>query len=194
MKCKKYKYNKYIDRWFEIVENEEVRVCIEQKQMVAWLKNKLDTEDIIINDEEIEKAIITKEKWFDYPLLDWEKFLDACEYGLYYKDGSLVFNEFFIMGGRGFGKNGYISTEIFYQTTKQHGIKNYDIDIIATSEDQAKTSFMDVHDMIEDNPKLNKAFDITLEEIKNKTTKSSIRYNTSNSKTKDGRRPRTYIF
>ena len=188
------KYNKYIDRWFEIVENQEIRTCEEQKQMVAWLKNKLDTEDIVIKHEEIEKAIVTKEKWFDYPLLDWEKFLDACEYGLYYKDGSLVFNEFFIMGGRGFGKNGYISTEIFYQTTKQHGIMNYDIDIIATSEDQAKTSFMDVHDLIEKNKKLSRAFNTTLEEIKNKTTKSSINYNTSNSKTKDGRRPRTYIF
>lgn len=32
------KYNKYIDRWFEIVENEEIKVCEEQKQMVAWLK------------------------------------------------------------------------------------------------------------------------------------------------------------
>ncbi len=188
------KYNKYIDRWFEIVENQEIKTCEEQKQMVAWLKNKLNTEDIIINHEEIEKAIITKEKWFDYPLLDWEKFLDACEYGLYYKDGSLVFNEFFIMGGRGFGKNGYISTEIFYQTTKQHGINNYDIDIIATSEDQAKTSFIDVHDMIEAKPKLKKAYSITLEEIKNKTTKSSIKYNTSNSKTKDGRRPGHVFF
>lgn len=188
------KYNKYIDRWFEIVENEEIRVCQEQKMMVKWLKNKLNTENIIINNEEIEKAIVTKEKWFDYPLLDWEKFLDACEYGLYYEDGSLVFNEFFIMAGRGFGKNGYISTEAFYQTTKQHGIKNYDIDIIATSESQAKTSFTDVHDMIEENPKLSKAFNITLEEIKNKTTKSTINYNTSNSKTKDGRRPRTCFF
>lgn len=188
------KYNKYIDRWFEIVENEEIKVCQEQKQMVAWLKNKLNTENIIIKHEEIEKAIVTKEKWFDYPLLDWEKFLDACEYGLYYEDGTLVFNEFFILGGRGFGKNGYISTEIFYQTTKQHGIKNYDIDIIATSESQAKTSFTDVHDMIEENSKLTKAFNITLEEIENKTTKSTINYNTSNSKTKDGRRPGHVFF
>ena len=48
--------------------------------------------------------------------------------------------------------------------------------------------------MIEENPKLNKAFNITLEEIKNKTTKSTINYNTSNSKTKDGRRPRACVF
>lgn len=191
---KSMKYNKYIDRWFEIVENEELKVCEEQKQMVKWLKNKLDTEDIIINDEEIEKAIITKEKWFKFPLLDWEKFLDACEYGLYYKDGSLVFNEFFIMAGRGFGKNGYIATEIFYQTTKQHGIPEYDIDIIATSEEQAKTSFSDVHDLIENNTKLSNAFSITQEIIKNKTTKSTIRYNTSNSKTKDGKRPGHIFF
>lgn len=101
---------------------------------------------------------------------------------------------FLLCGGRGFGKNGYIDTEIFYQTTKQHGIEKYDIDIIATAEAQAKTSFMDVHDMIENNPKLSEAFDITLEEIKNKTTKSTINYNTSNSKTKDGRRPGHVFF
>lgn len=188
------KYNKYIDRWFEIVENEEIRTCKEQKQLVKWLKHKLDTEDIIINDEEIEKAIVTKEKWFNFKLLDWEKFLDACEYGLYYKDGSLVFNEFFIMAGRGFGKDGYMSTEIFYQTTKQHGVPKYDIDIVATAEDQAKISFLDVHDMIEENKKLRKAFDITLEVIKNKTTKSTIKYNTSNSKTKDSKRPGHVFF
>lgn len=188
------KYNKYIDRWFEIVENEEIKVCKEQKQMVAWLKNKLNTENIIIKHEEIEKAIVTKEKYFEYPLLDWEKFLDACEYGLYYEDGSLVFNEFFIMGGRGFGKNGYISTEIFYQTTKQHGIKKYDIDIIAKSESQAQISFMDVHDMIKDSDILSEAYKITLEEIENKTTRSTIIYNTSNYKTKDGRRPGHIFF
>lgn len=188
------KYNKYIDRWFEIVEKQEIKTCKEQKQLVSWLKKKLDTEDIVIKHEEIEKAIVTKERYFNYKLLDWEKFLDACEYGLYYKDGSLVFNEFFILGGRGFGKNGYVSTEIFYQTTKQHGIKNYDIDIIATSETQAKTSFNDVHELINENPRLKEAFDITLEEIKNKTTKSTVNYNTSNSKTKDGRRPGHVFF
>ena len=150
------KYNKYIDRWFEIVENEEIKVCQEQKQMVAWLKNKLNTENIIIKHEEIEKAIVTKEKWFDYPLLDWEKFLDACEYGLYYEDGTLVFNEFFILGGRGFGKNGYISTEIFYQTTKQHGIKNYDIDIKlkeSIKKDLDNIEIMEVFEDIREVPK-----------------------------------------
>lgn len=187
------KYNKYIDRWFEIVENEEIKVCKEQKALVKWLKHKLDTENIIIKDEEIEKAIVTKEKYF-FKLLDWEKFLDACEYGLYYEDGTLVFNEFFIMAGRGFGKNGYISTEAFYQTTKQHGIKDYNIDIIATAEEQAMTSFLDVHKTIKRNSNLARCFDLTLEKIRNKTTDSIIKYNTSNPKTKDGRRPGHIFF
>ena len=128
------KYNKYIDRWIYLIESEEIKSCKEQKMLIKWLKNKLDNEDIIIKHEEIEKAIITKEKYFNFKLLDWEKFIDACEYGLYYKDGSLVFDEFFIMIGRGAGKNGHISTDAFYQTTKQHGIRDYDIDIVATAE------------------------------------------------------------
>lgn len=187
-------FNKYIDKWFYLVESETIKTCEEQKMMVKWLKEKLIKEKIIIKHAEIEKAITTKEKYFDFKLLDWQKFLDACEYGLYYEDGSLVFNEFFIMLGRGAGKNGYISTESFYQTTKQHGIKEYDIDIIATAEEQAKTSFIDIHSLIENNSKLSKAFNITLEVIKNKTTGSTIKYNTSNSKTKDGRRPGHVFF
>lgn len=188
------KYNKYIDRWIYLIESEKIKSCKEQKMLIKWLKNKLDNEDIIIKHEEIEKAIITKEKYFNFKLLDWEKFIDACEYGLYYKDGSLVFDEFFIMIGRGAGKNGYISTDAFYQTTKQHGVKEYDIDIVATAEDQAKTSFMDVHSTIELNPKLNKAYKNTLETIRNRTTNSTIEYNTANAKTKDGRRPGHIYF
>lgn len=188
------KYNKYIDKWIYLIESEEIKSCKEQKMLIKWLKDKLDNEDIIIKHEEIEKAIITKEKYFDFKLLDWEKFIDACEYGLYYKDGSLVFDEFFIMIGRGAGKNGYISTDSFYQTTKQHGIRNYDIDIVATSEEQAKTSFMDVHSTIESNTKLKEAYKNTLETIKNKSTGSTIEYNTANAKTKDGRRPGHIYF
>ncbi|MEE3428567.1 MAG: terminase TerL endonuclease subunit [Ruminococcus sp.] len=92
--------------------------------------------------------------------------------------------------GRGSGKNGYLAFEDFALTTPVNGIKNYDIDIFATSEDQAKCSFMDIHSMLESNErKMKKYFRWNLTEITNLKTNSTIRYRTSNPKTKDGGRP-----
>ena len=48
----------------------------------------------------------------------------------------------FILVGRGSGKNAYLAYEDFCLITPTHGIKNYDIDISANSEDQAKTTFL----------------------------------------------------
>jgi len=42
------------------------------------------------------------------------------------------------MMGRGNGKNGFISPVAWYLTTHYHGVKGYNIDIIANAEDQAK--------------------------------------------------------
>ena len=47
-------YNKYIDEWFDLVENNKIKTCEEQKLLVKYVKNKLDTEEIIIDDAEID--------------------------------------------------------------------------------------------------------------------------------------------
>ncbi|HAQ6945870.1 TPA: terminase large subunit, partial [Enterococcus faecium] len=71
-----------------------------------------------------------------------------------------------------------------------HGIKNYDIDIYANNESQAKTSFDDVFKVIKDHPDLDKkVFKATKEVIQNIATNSKLRYNTANARTKDGKRP-----
>jgi phage terminase large subunit-like protein len=96
--------------------------------------------------------------------------------------------------GRGAGKNGLISCVAFYLQSDKHGIQNYHIDIVATSEDQAKTSFEEVHHVIGDNDKLKRLFDRTKEKITYKKTNSTLRFRTSNAKTKDGGRPGAIIF
>ena len=75
-----------------------------------------------------------------------------------------------------------------------HGVKDYHISIVANSEEQAKTSFNEVRNvLIESNRnktgKQPKApYLVSRTEIENRTTKSIIRYNTSNPKSKDGGR------
>ena len=100
------------------------------------------------------------------------------------------FTEFALFMGRGAGKNGFISAISDFFTTPIHGIKKYDISIVANSEDQAKTSFNEVYDTLLDN-KRNKTgerpkapYEVSKTEIKNRSTQSIIKYNTSNTKQK----------
>lgn len=172
-----------------MVETGELNTCLEQKLLVTLVKNKFKENTIIVKHEKIEDGILLIEKYMNFKLFPWEKFLFACTYGLYYEDGTLVFDEYFILIGRGAGKNGYLDGTTLYETTKKFGIKKYHIELIATSEDQAKISFNDIYDVIDDNHILKEKYDYTKTVIRNKSTKTEVHYNTSSAKTKDGKRP-----
>lgn len=195
MSSKTYKYDPYIDEYLRMVEKGEIESCEEQKQLAEFIRWKLGQPGIVIDHEAIEKSINTPGKYFPYQLFPWEKFINAFIYGVRHDDGRLVFDRFFILIGRGAGKNGYVSWNSFYLPTGHHGIKNYDVDIVATSEKQAKTSFEDVYNVLEENwSKLKKTFYKSLTLIKHRGTKSKLEYNTSNARTKDGKRSGCVIF
>lgn len=99
---------------------------------------KLDQPGVVIDAEAIEQSVEKPKPYFPFELYAWQRFCNAFIYGVRYDDGRLMFNRFLIEIGRGAGKNGYISYNSFYMMSGHHGIKNYDIDIVATSEKQAK--------------------------------------------------------
>lgn len=191
---KNYKYHEYIDTWMNLVTTVKAHACKEQKQLMKFVKKVLDEEDVYIDSNKIYEAVDVIEKYFPFKLIDFQKFFIAFVVGVFNKDGSLTFNEYFALMGRGSGKNGLISAISFYLQTEKHGIKNYNIDIVATSEDQAKVSFNEIYNIIDDNVKLQKLFNYTKEEIMYKKTKSKLTFKTSNAKTKDGARPGAIIF
>lgn len=176
-----------------MVENNTIETCDEQKQLMDFLRWKLSQPNIVIDHDIIEKSITKPKAYFEFELFPWQEFINAFIYGVRYDDGRLVFNRFFIYIGRGAGKNGYLSWNSFFMMTGHHGIKRYDIDIVATSEDQAKTSFDDVHFVIEDN-KLEKTFYKSKVLLKHKGTHSKMEFNTSNARTKDGKRSGVVVF
>lgn len=191
---KNYKYHEYIDTWMKLVTTGKVHACKEQKELMKFVKNVLDTEIVMIDSDEIYKAVGTINKYFPFDLLDFQNFFIAFVVGIRYPNEQLVFNEFFSEMGRGSGKNGLISAIAFYLIGDNNHIKNYDVDIIGNSEKQAKTSFMDNYNLIDDSEKLKRHFSYTKEVITNKRMKSKLAFNTSNSKTKDGARPGAIIF
>lgn len=183
-------YNKYIQEYLDIVDNDIIPVCKEQKLLSKFIKNIFETENLIIDDEKVEKYF-SYQKYFPFDLFPWEKFCFVLHNCVFKENGLPRFADLFILVGRGSGKNAYLAYEDFCLVTPTNGIKNYDIDISANSEDQAKTTFMDIYNILEDpklTKKMKKNFYWNKEEIINLKTKSKIKFRTNNPKGKDGLR------
>ena len=186
--------NKYVQEYFELVESGKEIANKKRLQNIELVKSKLKL-DVYFEEDKIEKSIRAIEKYF-FKLFPFQKYILACIFLRFKNDNKLVFKEFYLKMGRGNGKNGFISALAFILISNINGILGYNVEIIANSEEQAKTSFEDVYNVIDDphNSKLAKKFLYTKEKITFKKTRSSIKFYTSNPKTKDGGRPGCLIF
>ncbi|MBC1247340.1 terminase TerL endonuclease subunit [Listeria booriae] len=196
--CQTYKYHPYIDAYFKYIRIGQLKVCKEQKKLVRMIKHKLDNPNVMIDHEAIEDSVNIPAPYFSFTLYPWQKFVNACIFGVRYKDtGRLVWNQILIMMGRGGGKNGYAAYLSFYMMSKQFKIKHYHIEFVATSEKQAKTSFIDIKNVLDDpayEKQLKKIFAATKVLIQHRFTKAQVQYHTANAKTKDGLRPDAIFF
>jgi phage terminase large subunit-like protein len=180
-----YRIQKYID----LVRKAPYKMCEEQYQLCDLIEKIFETEELVVDSEQLNKYLAFQ-KYFPFDLIDWEVFCFALHNCVYKKNGQLRFPVLLIYVGRGAGKNGYLGFEDFCLLTPVNGIKHYNIDIFAMSEQQAKTSFKDVYNVLEENKSfMKKYFKWTKEVITNIKTGSEFAFNTSNPKTKDGFRP-----
>ena len=185
----------YIQDYIRSIRSGEVPASREMHQACDYIEGKLNNPDVFVDTEKTEKAVELIERYFRMKLFPWEKFVLALVHCYYKSSDTLVFTEYLIMMGRGNGKNGFISGVAWYLTTMYHGVPGYNVDIIANSEDQAKTSFEDIYQMLEDTwAKSKKFFYKSKEEIVSLRTRSYIKFNTSNARTKDGKRSACLIF
>ena len=180
---------KQIDEYIDFVRSEEAVVCKEQLLLCDFVEKIFAEEDVYVDENQLERYL-GLQKHFPYKLLSWEKFCFALHNCTYRRDGQLRFPFLVILVGRGAGKNGYLAFENFALLTPVNGIKYYDIDMFATSEKQAKTTFEDVYNVLEDNKSYFKNyFKWNLECITNIKTGSRLRFYTRAPNSKDGGRP-----
>ena len=197
---KKYTGCKYIDPYINKIKNNETRHCEEQELMIDNIVLPvLSREDVFIHEEKIKKGL-ELQKYFNFRLIEWEVFLFALIAGVFYKSGDIFFKDIRVIVGRGAGKNGFISFLCFYFLSPAHGVPGYNIDILANTENQAKTSFNDCYEAI-NNPvdsKLKRAllcnFNATKTEILGKKTGAILRYNSSSKRGKDSKRTGCAIY
>ena len=195
MKARLKNYHPYIDRYMDDCRRGKNIVGKDILAAMDYVEEKLNDPDVFIDTEKIDKAVELMERYFEISLFDWELFVTALIHCYYKSDGTVVFSTIVIMMGRGNGKNGFISPISWYLTTHYHGIKGYNVDIVANAQDQAKTSFEDIYEMLERTWQKSKRFFYkSKEKIVNLITKSYIKFNTSNAKTKDSKRTGCLIF
>lgn len=193
-------YNKYINPYMEKILNNEIEHCLEQEEMIKnIIIPVLEREDVYIDEKKIEDGL-SLQKYFPYKLIEWEVFLFALIVGVFLKDDDIFFKDIRCIVGRGSGKNGFISFLCFYFLSPYHGIKGYNIDLLANSEQQAMTSFNDVYEIIKEpvdkkyESILKKHYYATKTQIVGKKTKSILRYNTSSKRGKDSKRTGCVIY
>lgn len=191
------KYHPLFQEWIDIVEGEVHPVCKEQKQLVQMVKKMLDSDEYYFDEQKAVDSVEKPKPYFPFELFPHQKFINACTFGLRNtEDGSLVFDTILELVGRGAGKTGKAAYNSFFMLSGHHGVKNYDIDTVGTSEDQAKKTFSDVYKAIDEDEsgKLKRVFKYNLTAIEHKGTGSVMVYNTSNARTKDGKRTGAVIF
>ena len=183
-----------VDEYIAYVRSGKIPMCKDQLALCDYVEKCFREERIYVDEQQL-KRYLNHQKYFPFELLPWEKFIFTLHNCTYKAPGILRWPVLFVLVGRGAGKNGYLSFESFCWITPVNGIHEYNVDIFATSEEQAKTSPDDVRAVLEKNKaKLEKHFYWNLEYIKNLKTGSEIRYHTSAPGTKDGGRPGAVVF
>lgn len=189
-------YCNEINEYIKFVEENPDETDDEIKLLIKNIvKPTLSRDDVFFDEDKYYKCIRYCEKWY-YKLFPYQKFIYALVF--MYEDKNrdvVIFPDIFILMGRGNGKDGMIMPLANFMQTHYYGVKNYHIDIVATSEEQALNSFNVVYQMLEDNKNtMKKYFYWNKTEIINKKTHSILRYNTANAKTKDGKQTGMIIF
>lgn len=182
---------KEIDKYLEYAKQNPKWINKDRKLLIKNIvKPTLKRDDVFFDEEMYHNCLKYCEKYY-YPLFPYQKFIYA--FAFMFKDDIPLFGKFFVMMGRGNGKDGFVVPLANFFQTPLHGIKNYHVEIVANSEQQVKDTFKVAYDAM-DIPGMKGKFRVTRELITNNATRSELKYNTSNASTKDGKRPGCLIF
>ncbi|MFF2793525.1 terminase TerL endonuclease subunit [Lysinibacillus xylanilyticus] len=186
--------NKYVDEYIQLYESGQIKLNNERIMLIEYLREHvLSRDDLYFDDDMIEKCIRFGEKWY-FPLQPFQKFLIAFVFLFFKKNGRVFYRKHLWMLGRGGGKNGLISVVTHFLIGPHHGIREYNVSIVANSEEQAKTSFDETYNVIGRNSILKSMFYRTKEKITSNKTDSILKFRTSNGETKDGLRDGAVVF
>lgn len=185
---------KYVSEYIALYRAGKIRFNKERRQLIEYLeRDVLPRDDLYFDEKLIDNCIRFAEKWY-FPLQPFQKFLIAFVFLFFKSDGRVFYRKHLWMMGRGGGKNGLITVVCHFLISELHGIREYNISVIANSEEQAKTSVEEAAKTIKREPTLLKHFKPTVMQVLSKKTDSIFKFRTSNGNTKDGLRDGAVVF
>ena len=146
-------YEKNIDEWIYLIRGNHIEHCREQELSIENnIIPVLERPDVYVDEERIRKGL-SLQKYFDFNLLPWERYQFAIMFGVFLRVPGAPYDDIYFhvtrdIMGRGSGKNGFIDFCALYMISPLHGVKNYNVDLIANGEDQAGTSIKDVSNLV----------------------------------------------
>lgn len=183
-----------IAEWLHMVEDGKIEACWDQHRLCGHIRAIFQFERLWLDRKRLD-TYLSYQQYFPFDLNAPEKFMLALMLCVYMPPGIPRFETLFLYVGRGFGKNGFITFLVFCLLSKANGILEYDVHVAATTEEQAKTSFEELRNLLErGRSKFKYGFDWTKTEIKNKSTSSVFKFLTANAASKDGGRPGALIL
>lgn len=183
-----------ISEWLRLVESGEVPACEEQVLLCAHVRSVFATERLWVDRERL-RAYMGYERYFPFELSAEERFLVALWLCTYSEDGMPRWSDLLAYVARGWGKTGFAGYCAFCLLSPANGIPNYDVDICATTEPQAKIGYDDLWRLFESDPDLwSQGFEWNRVELYCKSTGSRFKYWSGNSNSKDGMRSGAVFF
>lgn len=182
-----------IDSYVKDVLKNRIKASEEVKQQCEIILREFRSKRIEVDLELYDKYIRIGFLFFK-ELYPWQRFATAIALCTFYKGTKEPrWNKALIVVGRGNGKDGMIAWWSVCLTSKYHGIRNYDVDIIANSMEQSLRPINDITEMVQMRGK-KRLLVRKGDSIISTATRSNITARSSDASVQDGLRSGAVIF
>lgn len=172
--------------WIREVESGAVPACEDMRALVAHVRHVFATERLWVDRERLARYM-GYQRFFPFELSSDEKFLVALWLCTFRVGFFPRWRDLFLYVGRGYGKTGFGSFMTFCMLSPANGIQYYDVDVCATTEDQARIGYDDLFRILDsDRDLFSQGFHWNKVELSNTETQSRFKYWSGNSNSKDG--------
>ena len=172
--------------WLRDVECGRVPACEDMRMLCAHVRRVFATERLWVDRERLARYM-GYQRHFPFDLSNDEKFLVALWLCTFREGGFPRWRDLLLYVGRGYGKTGFGAFLAFCMISPANGIENYDVDVCATTEPQARIGYNDLWRMFEKRSDyFSQGFDWNKVELHNIQTGSRFKYWSGNSDSKDG--------
>lgn len=175
-----------IAAWLRDVEMGRVPTCEDMRLLCRHVRRTFATERLWVDRDRLARYM-GYQAHFPFDLSADERFMVALWLCTFREGFFPRWRDLLLYVGRGYGKTGFGAFLTFCMISPANGIRDYDVDVCATTESQAQLGYDDLWRMFEARPSyFHQGFSWNKEEMSCTETGGRFKYWTGNSKSKDG--------